>query len=323
MQPETTYKTELTNKFDQFPSMINGYRMNIANIEIKNEETLLAAQTKLSQGKTIVDNIDKVRKVIKEPYLKAGKEIDAYSKLLSEPLIKDLDLLKLKTKTYIEVQAAQARAEAAKVQAEIDSKRIKTEEELSLLERITKQLQARLFGGTYTTNSGTFNSAGCKSIKDCDELHEYIINNFPNPKSYSYIEDALEALKLKCLVDIAKIKNAMVDDNPNKILSIRDAETKRMNLEFSAIESKHNSEIKKQEKGIAESIREARKGLSKKLGYVVTNEDKVPIQFWSIDEAKIKTYLSENREEIYNSLEEGSQIIPGVEFTIENIYSNR
>lgn len=324
MTTEILKQSEIAQQFDQFPARINSFRLDAGLIQIENEDSLLVAKSKLDQGKTLVDNIEKVRKTFKEPYFKITKEIDAYAKMISEPLHKEMEQLKNKTKSYIEIKAAQARAEAIKESKIIDEKKNLIDDELAFLDRVTKQVQARLFGGKFTNaKNEKFSSFGCQQVDDCDNLQDFIANSFPDPKKYNYIGEALEKLKMSTLVNIAKVRLTLIEKNPDKFQIIKNADIEKAKTEAEVIKNTYTKEIKKEEKGVESLQAEARKGLVKKLTFVVTDESKVSKQFWSIDEAKIKAYLSEHREEIYKGVEKGEEILPGIEFTIENTYSNR
>lgn len=86
-------------------------------IQVTDDISLGIAMQQLGAAKTLIKQIDDIRKREKEPYFNAGKQIDALAKTLSTPIETALSAGEEKIKAYNRLLREKAEKEAQRVQA--------------------------------------------------------------------------------------------------------------------------------------------------------------------------------------------------------------
>ena len=87
-------------------------RASAAPRHVKNDADLSAAGALVTDAKDLGNRIDLKRKMIKDPYLRAGKEVDSFFKPLSERILKVVDVFQALSNAYMREKVAKERAEA-------------------------------------------------------------------------------------------------------------------------------------------------------------------------------------------------------------------
>lgn len=109
--------TNLT-KFDQLKADIQLYVAPVKDIVINSKETQESAMEVAKQLKARLKKIEDLRAELKEPYLRAGKEIDAYAKSISEILKAPSDHLNSQLLNWNRELEKIRLAEVARIKAE-------------------------------------------------------------------------------------------------------------------------------------------------------------------------------------------------------------
>jgi hypothetical protein len=300
-------------------------------VSISDEKTLEVAQNNYGLISDSLKSIESIRTMIKEPYLETCKLIDSHAKELATPLEKAKALINNAITGYKTIQAAAARAEAEKArqaaQEIIDAKA----EEVDMIERIARQLVARLYGGSWTNKAGqTKSAAGCFSKDDCTALVKIIDEQVPKPDSFVYFKDEYMVKLSEIKLEISKYEVLLEDMNSDSDLLRENAQTAidKMKLEagvkindsrdesMKEVIKEARADVKQAEK----EVKAADKGIRKTLKFAVEDITKVPHEFLLIDETKVREWANDNKDVIKNRIKDNDPIINGIKFWLEEKY---
>jgi hypothetical protein len=230
---------------------------NCLLIKISDDTTLAIAQQNLSKANELVKSIDEKRKTIKAPYLEAGKKIDALAKELSEPLDKAVEHIKSQVKSWEE-----ARREA-------ERKRQET------LNYINVELSNRL--------KQLCDEADSK--EKCDEVLNYIDTRFPKDERFGEFIGQAHALRDTYIQLLTAKKQSFSGESNVPIITVE----------------QEIEEVKKQNEVVAEIVTQSAsvnktRNIRETWKFEVADINQVPMDWLTIDEAKVKAYLAENKE---------------------------
>jgi len=320
--------------FIEIDTKIKHFEQYAAKIAVETDDSLVIAENNISELNEILRNIEKVRKLRKDPYYKASKMIDEFAKTLSKPLEEVKSAIGSAITNYKKIQAAAAKIEAEKVAKEAEKKAKEKNEESDRIIRIRSQLTARIYGGNWNDKTGQAKtSRGCLKSADCEILSTIIDKNIPKPDEFIHYRESYEQM-------VQDVKNLLAEHKANLLLTESESEesredamagimTARTKAESDSaktseeMKKKIDAETEKEIKGSEKEIKEARKGIRKNIKFDVYDFAKVPRKFLTLDETAVREWIKANDEIVKQKLEDGEVIIDGMNVFYEDSYVSR
>jgi hypothetical protein len=230
-------------------------------LTITDDITLSIATQNLSKANNIVKEIDTLRTDLKKPYLDAGRQIDALSKSLSQPIEQAIDAGKKKILSY---------------QNEIKKKQIdEANRILAIKNSIIKY-----------TNDTMAAIDKCKTIDQLVEARNKFIVNAPTDKFEEFLQDFMTARM--ALNDYAKSKRTMIltpiQADEEELVAISEA-VKEMASSVGDEALEHN-------------IIPSAKGIRKTWTFELNDISKCPTEWLVVNESAIKKYISDNKADL-------------------------
>lgn len=304
---------------------------NLSNeLKVVTEQHLVVATNNVQQVAQFIKDVEKTKKLLGNPYYLTYKAINEYCKPIMDTLERIKSRFSSEIANYKIAQEATARAEAARKQKELDDLRIEKEEESKKITRIERQLIARIFGGIYYDKTGASHRVnGCLKSEDCNVLLKWVNETAPGKDKFKHYPNEYEEMLAVSLRRLAKHKADLIileskvdpDDKAKAMENMTDA---RITAEIKSSERSEASarkvekEIRHEEIKSEKEIAEAGKGLRSTLKFEVYDEKLIPREFLSIDNVKVNKFTDDNREQIKRWLQEGTEIIPGIKFFVED-----
>lgn len=278
-------KTNAEKKFEAVKAQGVELAVKCQAIQITDANTLAMAQQVLAQANEFDKAVEKKRKELKEPYLEAGKEIDTIAKSITDGVKKGLELGKQKLRAWNDSEALRKNEEDAANQKLVD-----------YLKKVEDAISLKL--------------AQANTVELCNALIESINKNFPALAIFGIYEE--QAAKSK--------------DNFIKLLETRIGiyETATGNTPFAAeqvVQKLEEQQVVQQQ--IVENAKEVEEAkaivmennvamtskVRKTWRFEVADELKLPRNFLSQDDTKIRAYMTEIKAELEAS--EKKEIIRG------------
>lgn len=297
-------------------------------VKVTDDATLVVAETSSAKINDLLKSIDKVRKENGQPYFDVKKAIDEKAKQITNPLESAKDIVNATIQGYRTIQKQKAAIEAEKILKEEQDRLAEKGAEYDRLMRIKTMIYAKMYGGSYTVANGlTKSSAGCLSVKDCDDLMKSIEMNFPLPKDFKYLSEESELLKSELIKDLFAHKANVIAGDHKKIANSRIDSSIAINTDRDKFAEEIEKESKKVEKTVEKTISQAGKGLRKTVTFDVWDLSIVPVQFVELNSTEVRKYMNENLDEIKKAIEIGNEepdsVIPGIRFRYEESYAVR
>ena len=327
-------KEILVEKFGKLDANITKYDNLSMSVEITNQDQLKVNETHISTINKFINDIERVRKVFKDPYLKAGKKIDLYARDLSTSFVNSKKRLELAVSSFKQIEVARLKAEEeAKIKA-AEALLNEKNEEIEKLRRIRQQIVARIYGGSFALKSGEVKTtAGCISSKDCEDLKVFIKEKFPKSDTFKYLSQESEELLKECIKMLTEHwANVIGTESPDEKVRFQAQENiKEANYKAKArssdVISEANKEItkefNKESRSISKEIRDVGKGLRTTIAFKVVSSEDVPIDMKDVSETKVNNYIRINRERILEMLKRNEQPIKGIHVYIEKNFVSR
>jgi len=322
-------KEEILAKFGKVNAKIVSFEEISVKIKVADSDSLSVAENHSSGIQQMLNGIELARTTLGSPYYETSKAINAYAKVLREPLERSKTRINTQITAYKNLQAAQERLRIEKDQKEEEEKEQRKSAEIEKLARIKKQLYARIYGGVYYQKDDTRkSSSGCQSIADCDNMSQFIDERFPNPDQFTY-------LKVEVL-DTKNIGMSLLTKHKSNLVSLSSSnEKEREKARIAIIKAKNDAEVealdevdglkKGMEKEAATKVREdkkslkhASKGVRETVKFVIEDEAAVPVDFKIVDDRLVNDYITANSDRIKEGLKEQKQPIPGINFYVDS-----
>jgi len=322
-------KEEILMKFGKVDKKIADFESISVKIKVADTDSLSVAENHSSGIQQMLNGIELARSTLKGPYFETSKAIDAYAKVLKEPLERSKTRINTQITAYKNLQAAQERLRIEREQKEEEAKEERKSNEIEKLARIKQQLYARIYGGVFYQKDGTRkSSSGCQSIADCDNMSQFIDERFPNPDQFTY-------LKVEVL-DTKNIGISLLTEHKSNLISLSsNNEKEREKARIAIIKAKNDAEVealdevddlkKGMKKEAATKVREdkkslkhASKGVRETVKFVVEDAAAVPVDFKVIDDKLVNDYIKTNSDRIKQGLKEQKQPIPGINFYVDS-----
>lgn len=227
------------------------------SIKITDEITLAIGQQNLSKANQLVKSIEDKRKLIKQPYLDAGKKIDEFCKTLSESLVKSLEHIKSEVKGWE------------------DARREKERKRQETLDYINGELSNRL--------KELCDSAGTK--EKCEEVITYINTKFPKDEKFGEFIGQAHALRDMYLQLITLKRDGFANglELPSDSIEKGIEDIKKYN--------ETTAEVVAQTAAASKT-----RGIRETWKFELAAIHHVPLEWLCLDEAKVKAYLAENKD---------------------------
>jgi len=239
---------------------------NCSQLTVTDSTSLAVATQNLSKAKEFIRNVEKLRKEAKDPYLKAGQQIDVLAKNLSNP-----------------VEGVIKSGE----KAILDFNRIEEEK--------AKEEQRRIANIKYSmseySKTAMFHIDQCLQIEHLDEIYGTYIKNWPNYPEWQEFNE--EATKMRiALRDYVKQKHILLTTPKEADETVQEViqETITAQLEVFGAE-----EIKASEFTTTSNIKD-------KWVFELVSMVDVPLVWRALDEKRVKEWLKNPDVELTDGL---------------------
>lgn len=307
-----------------FKAKVDVIGKNCQQIKVVDETSLAVGQQNLAKANNLLTTIESKRKLIKEPYLEAGKLIDSTAKSLSEELSKGISHIKAEVAEWEKNRLAEQAEKQTAINKELEEKRLAAE----LEEKRKADIRQYINEKAVPVLKSMYEK--CISVQACDDQLAIIEKNYKSREFFQEFAD--EAYQIRdSYIDLIKAKKQqllvadMLSDEEKAILLEKEKiGLQKANLAIQEAELKAKEEAARleKEKEEQEALAAAEKerlveeaNLSKTKGirytwdYEVVNKKDVPTDWLMVDPAEIKQYIQQFKE----SLRDG-QTVYGIRF---------
>lgn len=170
---ELQLRNEEVARFEALKKQSQQIAENCSQLTVTDDTSLAVATQNLSKLKEFIRNLEKLRKETKEPYLKAGQQIDALAKNLSNPLEAALKSGETNILAYNKIKEEEARKEQQRIQS------IKND-----ISNYQSQAIAKI--------------NACEDEAELNLVYENVVKNFPDATLWQ--EFNLEAQEMRLLL---------------------------------------------------------------------------------------------------------------------------
>jgi len=178
---ELQLRNEEVAQFEALKKQSQQITQNCSQLTVTDSTSLAVATQNLSKAKEFIRNVEKLRKEAKDPYLKAGQQIDALAKNMSSPVE---TVVKLGEKAIL------------------DFNRIEEEKAKKEQQRILN-IKADMHEYSLTTR---MNVDECTIVESLDIAYDYWIKNFPGEERWFEFMDEANQMRI-ALQDYIKQKH--------------------------------------------------------------------------------------------------------------------
>jgi len=224
--------------------------------------------TTVSKAKEVITAVDSKRKEIKQPYFEAGKLIDSLAKTVLGPLEEGMEQVKAKLKIW--------NAEQEKLQKSIE---IENQKKYELLKGIEAQLNEKVKIAV--------------TPEQCQTLIDSINQKFPSPERFvPYASEAnlIKAKFIQLLTSKRQLAEAAATNDANKVQEAIDAQA-----EIVEEQQEVSVAIEERKEFTAEANVAVKSKTRKVWKFEIVDDAKLPRQFLSADEKKIREYMNANK----------------------------
>ncbi len=286
-------KSNAEKRFEVVTKMANDLALRCGKIEINDDTTLALAQQTLSEANRIFKMIEEKRVEIKSPYLQAGKEIDRIAGTILKPLEDALEKGKDKLREWNKKQDEVANAQ-----------KLLNEKKYNFLKSLERQIEEKI--------------KLCTSVDNYNQLAANINSKWPAKETFGTYGD--DAIKIKDnFITLIKTKVEILNSANGNTAEAANIVAEKIE-EAKSIENKvaETSAIIDEKKDIA-PVATSKSSVRKTWKHEVVDEMKLPRQFLSADDKKIREYFSSKLKEKteYEGLKEVT--VGGVRFYIDEV----
>lgn len=299
-------------------------REQCLQIKVADESTLSVAQQNLSKATQMVKFIEEKRIAIKEPFLQSGRKVDEVANDLKEAIETGIKHIKSEIKGYDTLkQELQLKA-----QKELED-RLKAEKEA-----LNKEQERKDKITTYINNTIApwlkSQYENCKSADDCDKILNYINTKYLPREKFAEFADMAYELKDN-YVNLINVKKAQlisadtITDDQKELqkrelaLAKMKEELAQANRELEAEKEKIRVEQERKDKEeeaekerlklIADNELNKTKGVKLLWKFEVVNIFDVDPEWLTINEAKVKEWLKDNKDKIVSG-----DVVEGIKY---------
>ncbi len=324
----------LKPKFSHLSTQIEQFQKYADKIQVDSSMSLTVAENNVGLINDTLKNVEKVRKVLKDPYMQTGKMIDEYAKTLTIPLNEAKASVTQSITNYKSIETATKKAEAKKALEETEKLADAKSEEADKLFRIESQMNARIYGGHWFNKSNQQqSSSGCSTAFDTNDLRKMIKEKLPSPDIFIYLHKEYKILlkeinkrltaKTTSIIE-SETESEIVKENAIKEMdAAKDTAIQSSNVKKQELAQTIIKEAKKDIKVSTDAIQEAGKGVRKQLKFELDNIANIPNEWLQINETAIREWALANQKLVRDSIEEKNGVITGIKFYFEQTYVSR
>jgi len=307
-----------------FKAQVDEVGSNCQQIQIVDETTLAVGQQNLSKANNLLTSIEAKRKLIKEPYLEAGKLIDSTAKSLVIELEKGIAHIKSQVSEHEKKRLAEQKAKQDEIDRQLAEKQALEAAESARKANIRSYIDEKASAVLKNCYSK------CISVDECDNQTRFIAKNYKGEDFFQ--EFTKEAFDLRdTYLDLIKAKKeqlesaaTMSDSELELAKKQEELSLAQANLEAEkrALEAeKERIEAEKKAKEDAEAARldkialEEQAALNKTKGirylwkFEVANLADVPLEWVTLNEDVIDEWKKANKDKLKDG-----EVVNGVRF---------
>lgn len=298
-------KVEIYNKIGHTVAALQSYAAGIVTYKVDSDETSQFAKTKLSEVNTYLKQIEEKRVELTKPLLDEKKSIDDVAKSLVAILEPAKKHLNDQTVTFQSLKAAALRIENEKklaLEKDLADKKQAELERINKLRNLIVQKVTELL----------------KDVNFREKIPNFINlwNNNIDSKmpEFNYTGNELIAAKKEIIDMLWNLKDTF--EEPINVLNDFKAR-----YDMLVVESQSNvqKDLQNFEKKAEHIVDNAKKGMREYIKFEIEEPGKVPLNFLSPDEKKIRAFIDQDKEMIKSMLANGKQPISGVKVYVEQI----
>jgi len=263
---ELQLRNEEVAQFEALKKQSQQITQNCSQLTVTDSTSLAVATQNLSKAKEFIRNVEKLRKEAKDPYLKAGQQIDALAKNMSSPVE---TVVKLGEKAIL------------------DFNRIEEEKAKKEQQRILN-IKADMHEYSLTTR---MNVDECTIVESLDIAYDYWIKNFPGEERWFEFMDEANQMRI-ALQDYIKQKHIQLTAPKEADETIQEViqETITAQLEVFGAE-----EIKEAEFATTSNIKD-------KWVFELVDFMKLPVDWIALNEKAVKDFIKQSPEKLKDGL---------------------
>lgn len=313
------FETMLKGEFPTFDATIS----KLAQMEVTNDVTLDQATLALKEVKVLEKQIKLFHDNQKAPFKMICDVIDASTKLHYQSVL-DQESLKLNAKitTYKNLKLRQAEANAKKAEEEAKLLEKDLEDDEKIVNRRAKMATAFVFGGSFTRTNGEVKTY--RMVSTAEEARKWmatILEKFPTGGTSENGKIMSRAIRDLGVATLKKMEPVLKEevDVAKRIAYIKEGFDEELEIILHRMELKNQKLVEQDVNKAVRNVAAAAKGIQKKISWTVTDISKIPVQFLTLDEAKVREYTQkENREHVLKMIKENKEddIIPGLHFLV-------
>lgn len=233
-------------------------------IEVTDDTSLAVANQRLSLANDMVKQIEKTRKVLKQPSIDEGKMIDSIAGEIASPIEQAVSLGKSKILVYQQQQRAKQEAEAKRIND------------------IKNHINRYSFDAMHAMNIA-------KTDADLVAAYEKYVKTFPGAETWQEFDVEAQTMRaqLKDYASQRRIvinKPAEADETVQAVIEEKIAETVAEVVEAPVVEV-----VKP-------------KGLTETWKFKVVDESAIPRELLILDEKKVKEWMKTNKDKLSSGL---------------------
>jgi len=324
----------LKPKFSHLTAQILQFTKYAEEINVDTGTSLTVAKNNTGLINETLKNIDKVRKVLKDPYRQTADLIDTYARTLTKPLEEAKSTINGAITNYKNIQTAAATLEAEKIRLAAGILADEKSEEADKINRVESQLVARIYGGSwFNKENQRKTSSGCVTPFEGDALKKIIKDKLPSPDEFKHLQkeykDMLKDVKKKLsshisnLIESGSESKTIKDHAEKEIQKARDIASGEVNQKKDDMAQEIIKEARTEIKTATADIKEAGKGIRRTLKFEVIDIKKVPEEWLLINEKAVREWANSNKKLVIELVEVGDGTHKGMKFTFEKLYVSR
>lgn len=296
-----------------FKAEVDKIGENCKQIKIVDESTLSIGQQNLSKANNLATSIEEKRKVIKQPYLDAGKLIDSTCKGMTAVLDEGISHVKGQVAAWEKKRLE----EEKKKQEEVDRKLREEQEKVAAEAKRKQDIRDHIDNKSRLALEKCYSH--CLSAEECDVQLDVIAKNYKGKDFFQEFTDEAFALRDR-YIDLIKAKKdqflaAANQSIAERELALKQEELERKRIEFEneqrkleaekeairlAKENEERERLAAEEKARLESLAntERTKGVRYTWAFELIDITKVPTEWLALNETTVKAYMKENKDKL-------------------------
>lgn len=312
------FELAVIDKFLKFETKSKELTDISVRLSISSNEDLDVAKSRILDIASWTKMLVQTHKEIKSPLLEITRILDSKKKTIEETINNAKEIISTKVTFFDTIQK---RAEAVRLQAELDDKL--REDQLVIadtkrIERMVSNVRSLLFGGIFVNDVGTSTKPGAFTLIEVERIEEVISRSLPQQNNFRF--ECRQAY-----VDAIKIINDMIIARAESVMStngtVLSGKEAAILSEVGSIMEYQGERLSRENEKINRDLEKTNKGFRRVIVYDTIDINRIPREFLCVDESKINEYKIKFREEILEGLKMGTRgahtFIEGIRFRVE------